>query len=473
MTENPEHYANNLLGWRAIKGELKLAAFDRLMMDDVTDDVRLKNVFLNLGCKSLNEFLCIVAERSPLNYGKKSETTLAECLNKFIVNQNLSSSLQGVSIDGTIGLELQVIYGEWDAVTIMRFIDPPLWSKWRDNCLLSPHKTKEIAQLLSDALIKSPNGVPKITLVDALNRWSTLDALHGENNDTLLSVIRAAAWCANQPKLSKIENYLIENRAILSEAISLLESSSKHQQEIDTHSWSVMWGIVKLRGKLNCCMGELVSKANVSWPSNLLKDPISIYHEKSLQQLLQRENIGKVKALALARCLAYLAIFGYEPSSEALPPWEIVKLLKLKTTYTNVLNIRYAGRIVPTLDACGKRIGITRERVRQIEAKCRKLSKIMHYSESATAWLNINIENIWSQLSADGGVTVDSKDESDLALEKKLNGEYRLGLLLADKSIIQLLEASGSRTENGWSSKTKGVGNIVIKLSGKVKVVDI
>ena len=97
----------------------------------------------------------------------------------------------------------------------------------------------------------------------------------------------------------------------------------------------------------------------------------------------------------------------------------------------------------------------------------------MQQSESALAWLKLNIDNIWAKLSADGGVTVDSKDESDIALEKKLGNEYRLALLLANIGIIKLLDSSGNRTENGWSSKTKGAGEIVIRLSGKVKVVDI
>ena len=423
--------------------------------------------------KSLNEFLCIVAERPPRNYGKKSEAFLAERLNMLIVNQGLSSNLYDcAAIDGT-GLELQVIYGEWDAVTIMRFVTPLLWGKWRDHCLLSQHSASGIGELLLDALIKAPKGVPKMTLADALNRWSMLDVLLGEDNETLLAVIRATAWCANQNKLIEIDKYLSENQPILSEAVSLLGISSKDQQEIDSHYWSVLWGVVKLRGRLNCTMGELVAKANVSWPSNLLANPISTYHEPSFRKLLQRDNMGKVKAFAVTRCLAYLAVHDYQPSSEALSPWEIVKHLKLKSAYMNVLNARYAGTKVPTLDSCGRRLGVTRERVRQIEAKCGKLSQIMHHSESATAWLSINIDNIWWQLSADGGVTVDSKDESELALEKKLGNDYRLGLLLANKSIIQILDGSGLRTENGWVSKIKGSREIVIKLSGKVKVVDI
>jgi hypothetical protein len=97
----------------------------------------------------------------------------------------------------------------------------------------------------------------------------------------------------------------------------------------------------------------------------------------------------------------------------------------------------------------------------------------MQQSNSALAWLRLNIENIWAKLSADGGVTVDSKDESNFALEKKLGNECRLALLLANIGVVELLDASGNRTENGWSSKTKGAGEIVIRLSGKVKVVDI
>jgi hypothetical protein len=97
----------------------------------------------------------------------------------------------------------------------------------------------------------------------------------------------------------------------------------------------------------------------------------------------------------------------------------------------------------------------------------------MQQSDSSLAWLKLNIDNIWEQLSADGGVTVDSKDESELALEKKLGNEYRLALLLANIGIIQLLDNSANRTESGWASKVKGEADIVIRLSGKVRVVGI
>ena len=473
MTEEYEHYARYLLGWRAIRGELKLHEFDRLLMNDVTDDVRLCNVFADLGCESINVFLGIVAKRSPRNYGKKSEAFLAECLHKFIVNLGLVSGLsQEISVQ-TQGVELRVIFAELDAVTIMRYVSPRLWAEWRGRCLRSPFNQLPLSAHLSNALIIPPAGVPEITLLEALNRWSSIEALFSEGNSTLLSVIRATAWCANQGRFADISAYLEENPNLLLEARSLLDSSPQAQAQLDMHVWNVLWGIIKLRGLTSCGMGEVVAKANVNWPSNHLTDPISTYYEPSLQRLLARERMGKVKALAVERCLAFLAVNGHQTCDAPIAPWEIVKLLKLKESYLKVLNVRYAGDRVPTLDACGKKMGLTRERIRQIEAKCAKLAKSMQQSNSALAWLRLNIENIWAKLSADGGVTVDSKDESNFALEKKLGNECRLALLLANIGVVELLDASGNRTENGWSSKTKGAGEIVIRLSGKVKVVDI
>jgi hypothetical protein len=473
VTDNHEHYASNLLGWRAIRGELRLEAFDRLVMADVTEDVRLRNVFIDLGCESINDFFAKVARQSPRNYGKKSESYLAECLNKMIVNHGLVSGLsEGVSVVGH-GIELQVVYGGLDAVTMMRYVKPGLWAEWREHCLGSPLKELKLSQLLNEALLAPPVRVPDLTLSDALNRWSTLDALLCEGNATLLSVIRATTWCANQGRFSDMSAYLAENQNLLLGARSLLDSSPQTQIEHDIHLWNVLWGVVKLRGLMNCGMGEVVAKANANWPSNHLTDPISMYYEASLQKLLARDRMGRVKALAVERCVAYLALHGHRASDAPVAPWDIVKLLNLKPAYLKVLNVRYAGDRVPTLDTCGKQLGLTRERIRQVEAKCGKLAESMQQSKSALAWLKLNIDNIWAKLSADGGVTVDSKDESDFALEKKLGNEYRLALLLANIGIIKLLDSSGNRTENGWSSKTKGAGEIVIRLSGKVKVVDI
>ena len=473
MTDDHEHYARNLLGWRAVRGELRLQAFDRLVMDDVTEDVRLRNVFIDLGCESINDFLAVVAQQSPRNYGKKSESYLAECLNKMIVNHGLVSGLsEGISVVG-YGIELQVVYGGVDAVTMMRYVKPGLWAEWRERCLGSPFKELKLRQLLADALLAPAVGVPDLTLSDALNRWSTLDALLCEGNATLLSVIRATSWCANQGRFSDMNAYLAENQNLLLGARSLLDSSQKNQVELDIHLWNVVWGVVKLRGLMNCGMGEVVAKAKANWPSNHLTDPISMYYEASLQKLLARDRMGRVRALAVERCVAYLAVHGHRASEAPVAPWDIVKLLNLKPAYMKVLNARYAGDRVPTLDACGKQLGLTRERVRQVEAKCGKLALSMRQSHSALAWLKLKIDNIWAKLSADGGVTVDSKDESDFALEKKLGSEYRLALLLANIGVTELLDSSGNRTENGWSSKTKGAGEIVIRLSGKVKVVDI
>ncbi len=473
MTEDHEHYARNLLGWRAIRGELKLQEFDRLLMKDVTDDVRLCNVFTDVGCESINEFLGVVAKCSPRNYGKKSEAFLAECLHNLIVNLGLVSGLsEGISVEGQ-GVELRVIFAELDAVTTMRYVSPGLWAEWRVRSLGSPFNELTLSDHLSDALIALPVGVPVLKLSDALNRWPSIEALFSEGNSTLLSVIRATAWCANQGRFADISSYLEENPNLLLEARSLLDSSPQSQAQLDMHAWNVLWGIVKLRGLMSCGMGEIVAKANVNWPSNHLTDPISMYYEPSLQRLLARERMGKVKALAVERCLALLAINGHLASDAPVAPWDIVKLIKLKESYLKVLNVRYAGDRVPTLDACGKTMGLTRERIRQIEAKCAKLAKSMQQSNSALAWLKMNIDNIWAELSADGGVTVDSKDESELALEKKLGNEYRLGLLLANIGIIQLLNLTANRTESGWSSRVKGESDIVIRLSGKVKVVNI
>lgn len=473
MTEDPAHYERNKLGWRAVRGELKLQALDRLVMSDITEDVRLRNVFAALGCGSLNEFLAIIARKSPRNYGRKSEYYLAECLQGVIVEQDLASGLSDdVSIDGS-GIELLVLYGELDAVTTMQHVKPSIWSEWRSRSLESQFKDQKLSQHLSDALMATPTQIPDITLGEALARWRTLDALLVEDNSTLLSVIRATAWCANRAKLCDIKLYLDENPCLLSKAKELLHSAAKLECQLDVHDWNILWGVLKLRCVSGCGMGEVVTKANVSWPSNRLADPISAYYERSSDELLQRDRMGRIKAAAIERCVAYLAVHGHESTGTPLSPWEIVDLLKLKSAYLNVLNARYAGERVSTLDACGKRLGITSERVRQIEAKCGKLAQLMHQSERCLAWLKLHIDNIWGQLSADGGVTVDSKDESELALEKKLKCEYRLGLLLANVGIIQLLDSTGIRSENGWSSKTKGAGDIMIKLSGKVRVVDI
>ena len=473
MIEDNEHYARNLLGWRAIKGELKLQAFDRLVMDDITEDVRLRNVFAGLGCESLNEFLVSVANQSPRNYGRKSEYYLAECLNRVIVQQGLVSGLsEGLSEVGR-GIELQVIYGELDAVTMMRHVKPALWSEWRDRCLKSPFDDRKLSLYLTDVLMVPPTRVPDVTLSDAIDRWRTLDSLLCEDNATLLSVVRAAAWCANKDKLSDIDVYLSANPGLLFRAQALLDSAVKVQEQLDLHYWNVLWGIVKLRGLLNCGMGEVVPKANANWPSNRLADPVSSYYEISPQLLLKRDRMGKIKTSAVQRCVTFLAIHGHRSTDATIAPWEIIKLLKLKKSYLDVLNIRYAGDRVCTLDSCGKQLGVTRERVRQIEVKCAQLSVLMHRSDSALAWLKVNIDDIWRQLSSDGGVTVDSKDESELALEKKLGNEYRLGLLLANIGVIQLLNFTANRTESGWSSRVKGESDIVIRLSGKVKVVNI
>jgi len=474
MTEDSEHYASNLLGWRAVKGELKIQAFDRLVMTDVTDDVRLCNIFVNLRCESINEFLGVVSRRAPRNYGKKSESCLAESLNKLIVKQgHVSGVSEGISIDVS-GLELQVVYGELDAVTMLQFVKPDLWKEWRVRCLESPFRELKLKQHLEEALVAAPPRIPDLTLSDALNKWQTLDTLLCEHNAVLHSVIRATAWCANKSKFSDVGAYLTENPNLLSEAQHLLSTSPRaHENQLYIHHWNVLWGIVKLRGVLSCRMGEVVVKANVNWPSNHLADPVSMYYEASPQKLLARDRMGRIKALAVERCVAYLAIHGHRANSAPVAPWDIVKLLNLKVAYQKVLNIRYAGKRVPTLDACGRQLGLTRERIRQIEAKCGKLSQLMQQSDSALAWLKLNNDNIWRQLSSDGGVTVDSKDESELALEKKLGNEYRLALLLANIGVIQFLDITASRTESGWASNINGEADIVIRLSGKVRVVDI
>lgn len=176
-------------------------------MSDITDDVRLLNVYAALDCDSLNEFLGIIRSRSPRNYGRKSECYLAECLQGVIAGQELTSGLSdGAAID-SYGVELRIVYGELDAVSTMRYVKPSLWADWRSRALESQFKDLKLLQHLSSALMAPPVQVPDVTLSAALDRWRTLDALLAEDNSTLLSVIRATLWCANSPKLYDIESY--------------------------------------------------------------------------------------------------------------------------------------------------------------------------------------------------------------------------------------------------------------------------
>jgi DNA-binding CsgD family transcriptional regulator len=68
-----------------LAGESSLVLLDSVTIDDVTDNVRLKNTYYNSGASNLSDFLKLGEKRLEMrNCGRKTELILRECVERFL-----------------------------------------------------------------------------------------------------------------------------------------------------------------------------------------------------------------------------------------------------------------------------------------------------------------------------------------------------------------------------------------------------
>lgn len=466
--EEEIHLQNYHLGWAVLRGEAQVP--DGIKILDITTDVRILNVYQASGREPLSVFLDKISNSPPQKIGNFSFRKLAEGLHKEIVRgemNQLKSKILSRDYYSMGYLALNVLFRDINVLISEGLLDDSVVSAW----IKSFENSTFLDEIVTPVWFEADGQTYKMTLGEALDKFAQAGSLRAGNIDASTTwVVRAIAHSANRESLNQIDELINSSQSFNTRTSSIIHREDNlGKLNVRQDDWDLWWGIVFLRRATKFTMGRIATESGLDWQTNEFGETILKYYEKSPSQLLARRSIGWKKFKRIAKLLAYLVAKGCPEQISPIEPWNAIKALNLDVRDYEVIKIRYGGGKVPTLDACGKQFGVTRERIRQIEEKVASAAHHSGLSTRAMLWLDSNTVNIWEQLSRDGGVTVDLIDESPVALRRKLNSEERLGLLLSGYDIIQFLEKTGTKTDSGWRSKVKGVEEIRIKLSGRHK----
>ena len=326
------------------------------------------------------------------------------------------------------------------------------WQGWLSSAQSGPAIDLTLAELCADIQQVAPDKNGTLKLRDVLSTASAHDLneppAHGVQADLLIVCTVWAAFKNKYPcetfesHLAKLDNLKAAVRA------DLALSPKKGEGELPGF-WHVWRFIISLRGHLDRKIGEIAINLGDKWPSNRFNETLRDYVVDYPDQLLKRKNFGRIKLRTVIRCFAFAAIDSPSapPLDGAISPYAAIELLRLPAAEGRCIKLRYGEGGFRTLDACGTRLGVTRERIRQIEGKVFEKLLILGHAESVKNWLHAQASTVWDELSNQGAlIRRDTFSDSSYLRQKP---ELALGLAIVDLGVADLLDLVGERTEKG------------------------
>ncbi len=223
-----------------------------------------------------------------------------------------------------------------------------------------------------------------------------------------------------------------------------------------------------------CFIHEVLNAIGFQWPSSRRNEKLSDYCAFSLIELFSIPGIGRSKRRLLILAYAYAAEcmldrpvdVGNEEKAEASCSEEShqegflgddVSIERLFDEALNCLNDRekdiiasrfgIGGRVQETLEEIGERLGVTRERIRQIESKALRKLKNLNSAGFLRRFIELQREDIFRNLSANGSVVLE-KRLGEAA--KCLSGEQRCAIKVLYGSEESWLNEVARRAPLGW-----------------------
>ena len=411
-------------------GESSASALHNIQMSDLTDNVRLNNIYLNSRSTSMAEFLGKIAIEIPRHYGLTCHEMLLGLL------ENLPTDITSKDpFANSLFSKLKALGDPAMAVSDTKWNE--LWAK----ILLKGRESTPMTRVVEYLSLDWPEGMPDQPIsAYQTEKIGMLRIIPGMNRKLLNSVTLAVCgvaevdlrWHGGQ------NNQLAETVVVAGKA---------------ARKWTNLWEIIERNGLLEYPIGKVATLHGIDWPRNRLRDPISTYRTRHPNDLLAMHSVGKMKVNAILECVEALATNGTGAQiTTPLTCAEAMKAANLEKDHSRVLELRYLQGESKTLDACGTVLGKTRERMRQIEKLCVERMRIAGFKDNLRAWLQSNAQNIWNLMSEDGGVTVTGGD-SEITLNHRLPGEYQLALLIADMNASEFLDELGVKIDDWWTRR--------------------
>jgi hypothetical protein len=411
-------------------GEASAAALNSIQMTDLTDNVRLNNIYVNARSTSMAEFLGKIAVEIPRHYGLTCHEMLMELL------ENLPADLTPKDpYANSLFSKLKELEDPAMAVSDTKWNE--LWAK----ILRKGRESTPMAKVVEYLNLEWPEGLPDqpISAYHA-EKIGMLRIIPGMNRKLLNSVALAVCGVAevDLPWHGGLSNRVDE---------------SPPAAEKEARKWTNWWEIIERNRLLNYSIGKVATLHGIDWPRNRLHEPISTYRTEHPNDLYAMPRVGKMKVNAIIECVEALATKGTQSQiTTPLSCAEAMKAANLEKEHSRVLELRYLQGDAKTLDACGSILGKTRERIRQIEKLCVERMRIAGFKDNLRAWLQLNAQNLWNLMSEDGGLTVTGSD-SETSLNHRLPGEYQLALLIADMNASEFLDELGVKIDDWWTRR--------------------
>jgi hypothetical protein len=411
-------------------GEASAPTLNSIQISDLTDNVRLNNIYLNSRSTSMAEFLGKIAIEIPRHYGLTCHETLLELL------ENLPADITSKDpYANSLFSKLKELGDPAMAVSDTKWTE--LWAKILKKGRESTPMTRVVEYLSLDW----PEGMHDQPISSyQTEKIGMLRIIPGMNRKLLNSVTLAVCGVAEVD----LAWHVGQNNQVAETAVGA---------EKEARKWTNWWEIIERNGLLDYPIGKVATLNGIDWPRNRMHDAISTYRTRHPDDLLEMPRLGKMKVNAILECVEALATKGTAAQiTTPLSCAEAMKAANLEKEHSRVLELRYLQGDAKTLDACGTALGKTRERMRQIEKLCVERMRIAGFKDNLRAWLQSNAHNIWNHMSEDGGMTVSGSD-SETWLNNRLPGEYQLALLIADMNASEFLDELGVKIDDWWTRR--------------------
>lgn len=215
------------------------------------------------------------------------------------------------------------------------------------------------------------------------------------------------------------------------------------------------WKKIKENNRYDLVVVRITDLLAIKWPENYLYKRLSEYHFQTPRQMLKMDKFGKKKLQSLIMAIAWAALSESDlPKITCTSPSELISSSKLNKMEKWILQERFDEDKRKTLQSAGERFNLTRERIRQLEAKAIEKLRVLKIDEPMLEWLKDQAPLIWALLSEDNGDTVKNIGEHRRDY-KKLPGEVELAMAIVDWNMDKLLRQTGECIGDTWYRKSK------------------
>jgi len=453
--ENEPHYTFTSsikeLTLELLSGDSHVETFMHLGIEDISNDVRLSNVYENSQANNILEFLALGKDRMKIkNYGKRSERKLKEAIETYLSHLGHETPLITQSsrlLAGCAHIEAFDYLSVEDISNDVRLNN--IYESSRANNLT------EFLRFGSQRMeIEHYGKRSERKLKEAIQTY-LLD--HGHAKSHLTQCTR------------------LEIGIDYDSLVKKLRKKSNAGKVVGPKSWKEVCRVVRNSHLANQMIAPIAAELDMKWPT-VLKSPLSDksildYLNYSITELSNKDLFGNGKVNVYVACVIFLHKLHSEGgTSKPKSLEETVAYLwensQLSDREKKVLHLRFGiqHERKHTLEEIKEHFSISRERVRQIQKKALTKLRMSRHFEGLPDLITKNKSQIWQQLTKETRL---KKREWMEPLEDQLGFECQIAIELIDyrkqrntctSALSSWLDQHFSHDESNWYKTQDDMG---------------